>query len=174
MDLPPVLIALGASVSVAGPTGTRTIAVEDLFAGYYETVLAKNELIAELRVPAQGKTRAAYLKVTTGSAEDWPALGVAVALEAEAARQVGARRYQRRDREGDPPQERRAGARRRAPWTTRRSRVPAKPRPRRPNACPTSAARPPTSASSFASMWAARCGKHFRNKRSPATERLDP
>jgi carbon-monoxide dehydrogenase medium subunit len=83
MDLPPVLIALGASVSVAGPDGTRTIAVEDLFAGYFETVLAKNELIAELRVPAQGKTRAAYLKVTTGSAEDWPALGVAVALEAD-------------------------------------------------------------------------------------------
>src|SRR5205807_8299220 len=83
MDLPPVLIALGASVTVAGPDGTRTIAVEDLFAGYFETVLAKNELIAELRVPAQGKTRAAYLKVTTGSAEDWPALGVAVALEAE-------------------------------------------------------------------------------------------
>src|SRR5216683_211685 len=47
MDLPPVLIALGASVSVAGPDGTRSIAVEDLFAGYYETVLAKNELIAE-------------------------------------------------------------------------------------------------------------------------------
>jgi len=83
MDLPPVLIALGARVAVAGPDGTRTIAVEDLFAGYFETVLAKNELIAELRVPAQGKTRAAYLKVTTGSAEDWPALGVAVALEAD-------------------------------------------------------------------------------------------
>jgi aerobic carbon-monoxide dehydrogenase medium subunit len=83
MDLPPVLIALGASVSVAGPDGTRTIAVEDLLAGYFETVLAKNELIAELRVPVQGKARAAYLKVTTGSAEDWPALGVAVALEAD-------------------------------------------------------------------------------------------
>jgi len=82
MDLPPVLIALGASVAVAGPDGTRTIAVEDLLAGYFETVLAKNELIAELRVPPQGKARAAYLKVTTGSAEDWPALGVAVALEA--------------------------------------------------------------------------------------------
>jgi carbon-monoxide dehydrogenase medium subunit len=83
MDLPPVLIALGASVAVTGPTGERTIAVEDLFAGYYETVLAKNELIAALRVPAQGKKRAAYLKVTTGSADDWPAVGVAVALEAE-------------------------------------------------------------------------------------------
>jgi carbon-monoxide dehydrogenase medium subunit len=85
MDLPPVLIALGAEVVVVGPKGERTIAVEDLFAGYFETVLAKNELIAELRIPAQGKSRAAYVKVTTGSAEDWPALGVAVALEAAGA-----------------------------------------------------------------------------------------
>jgi carbon-monoxide dehydrogenase medium subunit len=88
MDLPPMLIALGAEVDVIGPqkdgkTGERTLKVENLLAGYYETVLAKNELIAALRIPAQGKTRAAYIKVTTGSAEDWPALGVAVALEAE-------------------------------------------------------------------------------------------
>ncbi len=85
MDLPPILIALGAEVAVAGPKGERTIAVEDLFAGYFETVLAKNELIAELRIPPRGNTRAAYLKVTTGSAEDWPALGVAVALAGEGA-----------------------------------------------------------------------------------------
>jgi carbon-monoxide dehydrogenase medium subunit len=83
MDLPPVLIALGAEVAIAGPAGERTVAVEDLFAGYFETVLAKNELIAKLRIPVQGKSRAAYVKVTTGSAEDWPALGVAVALVAE-------------------------------------------------------------------------------------------
>ena len=95
-------------------TSERNIAVEDLFAGYFETVLAKNELIAALRIPAQGKTRAAYMKVTTGSAEDWPALGVAVALDmAGDHRQVGAGRRQRRDREGDAPQERRASARRR-------------------------------------------------------------
>ena len=113
MDLPPVLIALGAQVSVAGPEGERTIAVEDLLAGYFETVLAKNELIAELRIPPQGKSRAAYLKVTTGSAEDWPALGVAVALEAEAADdQIRPRRRQRRDREGDPPH---GGGSRRSP-----------------------------------------------------------
>jgi carbon-monoxide dehydrogenase medium subunit len=87
MDLPPLLIALNAEVAVAGANGAqgaeRTIAVEDLFAGYFETVLAKNELIAELRIPPQGRSRAAYLKVTTGSAEDWPALGVAVAVETE-------------------------------------------------------------------------------------------
>ncbi len=83
MDLPPVLIALGAQVAVAGPKGERRIAVEDLFAGYFETVLEKNELISQLRIPAQGKSRAAYMKVTTGSAEDWPAVGVAVSLQRE-------------------------------------------------------------------------------------------
>jgi carbon-monoxide dehydrogenase medium subunit len=83
MDLPPVLMALGAGVLIVGPAGQRSLAVEDLFAGYYETVLARNELIAELHIPAQGTRRAAYLKCTTGSVDDWPALGVAVALEAE-------------------------------------------------------------------------------------------
>jgi carbon-monoxide dehydrogenase medium subunit len=91
MDLPPILIALGAEVVVVGPKGERAIAVEDLFAGYFETVLAKDELIAELRIPSQGSARAAYLKVTTGSAEDWPALGVAVALVAEGAAVKSAR-----------------------------------------------------------------------------------
>lgn len=83
MDLPPVLIALGARVLTVGVDGERAIPVENLYAGYYETVLGKNELIAELRVPAQGKMRAAYLKCTTGSADDWPALGVATAIDAD-------------------------------------------------------------------------------------------
>jgi aerobic carbon-monoxide dehydrogenase medium subunit len=96
MDLPPVLIALGAEIDVIGPqkggkTSERTIAVENLFAGYFETVLAKTELIAALRIPAQGKTRAAYVKVTTGSAEDWPALGVAVALDTDGTKVKSAR-----------------------------------------------------------------------------------
>ena len=80
MDLPPVLMALGASVKIAGPTGERTMLVEDLLTGYYETALAKNELITQVSVPAQAATRAVYFKVTAGSADDWPALGVAVAL----------------------------------------------------------------------------------------------
>jgi carbon-monoxide dehydrogenase medium subunit len=83
MDLPPVLIALGATIAAAGPGGERTLAVEDLLTGYYETALAKNELITELRIPVQGAARAVYFKVTAGSADDWPALGVAVAIESE-------------------------------------------------------------------------------------------
>ena len=83
MDLPPVLMALGATLTVIGPNGERKLAVEDLFAGYYETVLEKNELIAEVHVPSQGSKKAAYFKVTTGSADDWPALGVAAVIDGD-------------------------------------------------------------------------------------------
>jgi carbon-monoxide dehydrogenase medium subunit len=83
MDLPPVLIALDAGIVVTGRGGERVLAVENLFAGYYETALEPGELITELRIPAQGRRRAAYLKVTTGAADDWPALGVAVSLETD-------------------------------------------------------------------------------------------
>jgi len=85
MDLPPILIALGAQVSAVHSKGERRIAVEDLFAGYFETILQKNELISELRIPPQGGARTAYCKDTTGSAEDWPAVGVAVSVEQEGA-----------------------------------------------------------------------------------------
>jgi aerobic carbon-monoxide dehydrogenase medium subunit len=83
MDLPPVLMALDADMQVVGRAGTRTLKVENLFAGYYETVLRRDEIITALRIPAQGARRTVYLKCTTGSADDWPALGVAVSLEAE-------------------------------------------------------------------------------------------
>ncbi len=83
MDLPPVLMALGATVTLTGARGERTLAVEDMFVGYYETVLEKDELISEVHVPAQGARTAAYFKVTTGSADDWPALGVAAVVESE-------------------------------------------------------------------------------------------
>ncbi|HTJ94896.1 MAG TPA: FAD binding domain-containing protein, partial [Pararobbsia sp.] len=81
MDMPPVLSALGALVTVKGPRGERTVRVEDLSTGYYETVLARDELISEVIVPPQAGRPAAYMKVTTRAAHDWPALGVAVVLE---------------------------------------------------------------------------------------------
>src|SRR3954454_856431 len=62
MDLPPVLMALGASVIAVGPKGERTLKVEDLLTGYYETALEKNELISSVTIPSQGARRAAYIK----------------------------------------------------------------------------------------------------------------
>ena len=88
MDLPPLLTALGASVTVAGPKGTRSMPVEALYAGYLENTLERNELITQVTVPALGNKRAAYLKCTTRSADDWPAVGIAVVIDAEEVRAV--------------------------------------------------------------------------------------
>jgi len=85
MDLPPVLIALGTSVSTVDQKGGRAIPLEELYTGYLETTLGNGELIAEISVPAQGARRATYLKCTTRSADDWPALGVAVVLDVDGA-----------------------------------------------------------------------------------------
>jgi aerobic carbon-monoxide dehydrogenase medium subunit len=83
MDLPPLLAALGARAVVAGPGGERTVPVESLYAGYLETTLRKDELITRVEIPPLGGRGAAYLKCTTRSADDWPAVGVAVVLDGE-------------------------------------------------------------------------------------------
>ena len=80
MDLPPVLAALGARVTMSGPNGERVLPLEQLYAGYYETVLEKDELITAVTVPKPDGRKAAYMKVTSRSADDWPALGVAVSF----------------------------------------------------------------------------------------------
>ena len=81
MDLPPLLASLGAIAHVIGRNGTRDVAVQDLYLGYYETVLAKDELIAEVTVPPLKGARVAYIKCTSRSADDWPALGLAIRWE---------------------------------------------------------------------------------------------
>ena len=81
LDLPPVWIALGAEAIIVGPGGERRVPLEDVFTGYYETSLGHADLIAALVVPVRPERRALYSKVTTRSAHDWPALGLAVSLE---------------------------------------------------------------------------------------------
>jgi aerobic carbon-monoxide dehydrogenase medium subunit len=83
MDLPPVLSSLGAKAIIAGPSGQREIMIEDLFSGYYETVLNRDELITFVDVPPQAGWSSAYIKCTTRSVDDWPALGIACSLRIE-------------------------------------------------------------------------------------------
>jgi len=80
MDLPPVLAALAARVTISGPRGARELPLTEIYTGYYETVLERNELITAVTVPPLGARKAAYVKVTARSADDWPALGVAVSF----------------------------------------------------------------------------------------------
>ena len=147
MDLPPVLMALGATSTVVGPKGERTLAVEELFAGYYETVLEKNELISEVHVPSQGAKKAAYMKVTTGSADDWPALGVAVVIDGDggaikSARVVVSAATDKATRLKSVE----AAAQRQERRRQAADEAPAKPPSRSASSSPTCAARCPTSA----------------------------
>jgi len=80
MDMPPILCALGAQIHTIGPNGQRTIPVDQLYLGYYETCLEPNELIDEIIIPSGISLHSAYVKCTTRSADDWPALGVAACL----------------------------------------------------------------------------------------------
>lgn len=80
MDLPPLLSCLDASVCIQSKDSSRVMQVQDLYLGYYETALEKNELITEVLIPLKPKRHSVYMKCTTRSADDWPALGVAVDL----------------------------------------------------------------------------------------------
>ena len=51
-DPPAMLAALAARVVLRSPRRTREVAVEDLILGYYETCIADDELLVEVRVPA--------------------------------------------------------------------------------------------------------------------------
>jgi carbon-monoxide dehydrogenase medium subunit len=86
MDLPPILLTMGARVRAVSSRGERWIDMSELFTGYYQTALAKDELIAEVRLPAQpAGVCSAYAKCTALSADDWPAVGVAVWYRLEEA-----------------------------------------------------------------------------------------
>ena len=92
MDLPPVLMTLGARVRAVSRRGERWIDVNDLVLGYYQTAIAADELIADVHVPAQpADTRTWYEKFTALSADDWPTVGVAVWYRAAGGRIAEAR-----------------------------------------------------------------------------------
>ena len=83
-DLPPILIALDAHVRIEGSGGNRRIPVREVFAGYYESTLAPDEVVTEIevqKVPENVGLR--YQRFSAGS--DKPAVGCAVALKVDPA-----------------------------------------------------------------------------------------
>ena len=75
-DLPMALVALGGSVDVLGQGGTRNVAAENFFAGYFETAMEPGELIAAARVPRRPGAAWGYQKFVR-RANDWAIVGVA-------------------------------------------------------------------------------------------------
>jgi carbon-monoxide dehydrogenase medium subunit len=85
-DTAPALIALGAECVVAGPRGTRSIAVEEFVTGPGRNALAPGELLVELRIPPLPPRSAdAYLRFIPRSEMDIAVVGVGVWVALDAS-----------------------------------------------------------------------------------------
>jgi carbon-monoxide dehydrogenase medium subunit len=49
--LPPLMVALGARMTIAGPDGERTVDAEDFFLGVYMTAVGPGELLTKIAIP---------------------------------------------------------------------------------------------------------------------------
>ena len=76
-DLPPALIVMGASATVAGDGSSRTVELDGFFKGPYETGLEPGELLTEISVPAPADgTAGCHAQFTVGSPENKPVANV--------------------------------------------------------------------------------------------------
>jgi carbon-monoxide dehydrogenase medium subunit len=80
-DTAPALLAFEAQAVIVGTAGRRTVPVEEFFRGPGQTVLAPDELLAELRIPSPADgTGSVYQRHTPRKQMDIAVVGVAVAL----------------------------------------------------------------------------------------------
>lgn len=80
-DIAPPLLAFEAQAVIVGPSGRRSVPVDEFFQGPGRTVLADDELLAEVRVPAPApNTGSAYARHTPRKQMDIAVVGVAAVL----------------------------------------------------------------------------------------------
>jgi aerobic carbon-monoxide dehydrogenase medium subunit len=84
-DLSTVCEVLDAVCLARGPSGEREIPIDDFLVGPYETALAYNEMLVEVRIPVRHHTSSAYAKVER-RVGDWAvtAAGAAITLDGDA------------------------------------------------------------------------------------------
>ncbi len=86
-DIAPALIALNASLKIAGPEGEKTLKVEEFFTlpaanPFRENVLEPNEIVVEVQVPQpKPNTKSFYLKAREKGAPDFALASVAGVFE---------------------------------------------------------------------------------------------
>jgi carbon-monoxide dehydrogenase medium subunit len=87
-DLPAVLVALDATLLLRGPSGDREVAVADFFVDFWQTAAEPDEILIEIRVPAQPGRAWSYQKFHQRS-QDWAVVGVAAQQLADGSHGVG-------------------------------------------------------------------------------------
>ncbi|MCA0433126.1 MAG: xanthine dehydrogenase family protein subunit M [Proteobacteria bacterium] len=84
-DSVPGLVAAGAKVVIAGPRGTRKLAVEDVPAGVGRTVLKKGEFISAIELPKKpARSGDAYLRFIPRTEMDIAVVSAGVSLTLDA------------------------------------------------------------------------------------------
>lgn len=78
-ELPAVAVALGARMSVTGPSGEREIPATEFFTGTFQTALRPDELLAAVRFPAAPGPAWGFEELTRRHA-DFAIVGVAVQM----------------------------------------------------------------------------------------------
>ena len=78
-DLSAAFAAVRATAVIRGAGGARTVPIREFHVGPYETVLAQDELLTELRVPVLPQAGSAYEKVER-RAGDWPVAAAGAVL----------------------------------------------------------------------------------------------
>ncbi len=80
-DMAPPLLALDAEAVIVGPKGERRVPFTDFFTGVHRTVLAADEILLEIMVPAPGlRSGGNYLRHTPRRELDIAVVGVASQL----------------------------------------------------------------------------------------------
>jgi len=75
-DLPAAALALGATLVATGPNGEREVPVAEFFTGYFQSVLAHDEMLTEVRLPKMGGAGWSFQKFNR-RAQDWAIVAVA-------------------------------------------------------------------------------------------------
>ena len=89
-DMPAVVLALGCDLVAKGKGGERVIPATEFFSGVFETALAPDEVLVEVRVPKlAASTGWAYLKASR-RAQDWATVGVAALVHRDNGTVAGA------------------------------------------------------------------------------------
>ena len=90
-DLPPILIALDASVVMESPHGTRTVPLEQFFVGPRCSIIARDEILTGIVIPDQTTTGSAYFKFGLRRSGALAVVGVAASVIANGANVIQAR-----------------------------------------------------------------------------------
>jgi carbon-monoxide dehydrogenase medium subunit len=78
LDTPPALMAMDAQIVARSQRGQRTIATDQFFTGYYETVLAQDEIVTDILIPKQpAGSGTAFLKFLPATRDDYATVSVA-------------------------------------------------------------------------------------------------